>query len=332
MSHEIETREDGTALAVFNRTPAWHTLGTVVDNPDLGLAEAMDLAGLSGWNVRKVPLVGFDGDDAIDSARWSMTVRDNINDPAAPAQELGIVSTTEYTVFQNEEAFAFAEQIMDAGLVVEAGGSLYNGRQPFMLFRTPESIKIGGEDEVFPYIHMTTSHDASLAVTTNLTGIRVVCANTQAMALAEATPRYKVSHLGYDVTLADKVADAREVLGMTFDGITAFQLEAEMMLDRELSAKEFDKIVEGLFPESKSDWAGAETVLTAKRDQYRELYETASTQANIRGTQWAALQAAWEMDEWGKAEDTDATAWAKRSVGRDRDRQGIARTIQTILV
>ena len=27
MSHEIEQRADGTALAVFNRTPAWHELG-----------------------------------------------------------------------------------------------------------------------------------------------------------------------------------------------------------------------------------------------------------------------------------------------------------------
>lgn len=326
MAHEIEER-DGRALAVFNRTPAWHQLGTVVDDPNLRLADAMRLAGLSGWNVRKVPVVGYDGDDPIDGDRWNMTVRNDPFDEFAPASPLGIVSPA-YTVVQNEEAFGFGEQIMDEGLIVEAGGSLRNGTQPFILFRTPDTIKIGGQDEVQPYLHMATSHDGSLSVTANLTGVRVVCANTQSMALALATPRYTVRHIGEGID--GKVADAREALELTWDGISAFQMEAEAMLDREVSAREFDAIVEGLFPESKSDSTLAQTLVEQKRDTYRELYEVADTQANIRGTAWAALQAAWEMDEWEMAPD-DAVAAASRSVNREDARRRIAARVRKSL-
>ena len=328
MSHEIEIREDGTAMAVFNREAAWHRLGTVVDDPGLTLEKAMRLAGLFGWGVRKVPVVGYDGDDPVETGRWMMTVRNDVNDEFAPAQPLGIVSPA-YNVFQNEEAFAFAEQVMDSGLIVDAAGSLYEGRQPFMLFRTPDSIKIGGQDEVQPYLHLATSHDGSLAVTANLTGVRVVCANTQAMALALPTPRYTVKHVGKD-GLEGRVLDAREALGMTFDGISAFQAEAEIMLDRAVTAKEFDAIVEGMFPEPKSDAPGAQTVVDKKRDQYREMYETASTQADIRGTAWAALQAAWEMDEWVLAPD-DADKAASRAIGREDVRRRAARVVEKAL-
>lgn len=327
MSHEIEIAADGTALAVYNRTPAWHQLGTVVDNPNLGLVEAMELAHLSGWDVRKVPVVGYDGDDAIDAPRWQMTVRNNPVDKFAPADPLGIVSPA-YTVVQNEEAFGFGQAIMDAGLIVEAGGSLFNGRQPFLLFRTPDTIKIGGEDEVQPYLHMATSHDGSLSVTANLTGIRVVCWNTQSMALALPTPRYTVRHIGEGIE--GKVQDAREALELTWEGISTFQMEAERMLDREVTAAEFDKVVEGLFPEPKSDATISQTLNEQKRDTYRELYETASTQANIRGTAWAALQAAWEMDEWTMAPD-DAVAAASRSVNREDARRRIAARVQKSL-
>lgn len=325
MSHEIETLQDGTALAVFNRVPAWHTLGTVVENDRLTVAEAMRAARLNDWNVRKVPVIGVDGDDTVEYERYAMTVRNNLNDPHAPAQPLGIVSQDEYVVVQNEEAFAFAETVVSEGLFVDAGGSLFGGRQVWMLFRTPETIKIGGADEVQPYIHVTTSHDATLAVTVNFTGIRVVCANTQEMALSAPTPRFAVKHVGLgEAGLDARVGEARRALDLTFTGMTAFQAEAERLLATEVTRRKFDKIVEGLFPEPKDASVGTTTRVQAKRDEFRRLHDDAPTQEGVRGTAWGVLQAAWELDEWVLGNSQSDEARALRSVRRTDERRQIA--------
>lgn len=322
MSHEIEQHGD-VGLAVFNRVPAWHVVGTTYDGTeDLTLDKALKIAHMNGWDVRKVPIVGYDGDDAIEQDRWAMTVRNNPLDRNAPADPLGVVSKYDYTCVQNEEAFAFAERIMDEGMVVEAAGSLHDGRQPFILFRAP-LLRIGGTDEVFPYIHIATSHDGSLAVTVNLTGVRVVCKNTQAMALSMATPRYKVVHMGTGVE--GKVADARAALDMTFEGMTAFQAEADRLIDTEITAAKFDKIVEAVWPDPKSDWAGAQTQVDTRREQFRSLF-AGDTNTAITGTAWGALQAAWEQDEWSLAPDDPVKA-ANRSLNRDGNRISIARTV-----
>lgn len=327
MSHEIDTNADGTSNAVYNLRPGWHGLGQVHNDPavrlDLGLA--LKMGNLADWNVRKVPFWAEDTNgDIITADQYALTVRNHPTDPNAPAQPLGVVSMKDYRVIQNEDAFAFGQNLLDAGLEVETAGSLRGGRQVFMLYRIPKTINVGG-DEVYPFLLVTTSHDKSLALQVTLTGIRVECANMMSMALNQPTPRYTCRHMGEG--LEGKIADARLALGVAYQGMDAFQQQMTRWLDRDVTAKEFDKIILANFPKPNDDVhplavANWENTTTA----VRALYEVAPTNARIKGTAWGAAQALLEWHDWTKGTDDSR---AKRQVSHDAEmwrRRAFAKT------
>lgn len=326
MSHELEII-NGQASFVAARTPGWHRLGTVVDRDDLTIPEALVLGNLNDWNVRKVPVFGAEANgEPIEAPGRAMTVRRNLTDPDAPAQMLGLVSDI-YEVIQNEEAFQWAETVVDGGLTVETAGSIYGGRQVFMLFRAPD-VLVGGTDRVLQYLHVATSHDGSLGVTYNRTGVRVVCANTQADALRRQTPRYTVRHYRGQ-TLDGRVEAAREALGVVFDGSSQFQKEAEAWLARGTGPAEVEAVIAALFPEPNDPTDRQKQLVAAKRDTYRQTL-AGPTNAGINDTAWGLLQAAWEMDEWMGRGDDDAKALRSYTTGDGR-RAGIGSRIADVL-
>ena len=298
MSHDIETRGDLAAF-VANRTPAWHMLGTVVEDDNLTVADAMRLAYLDGWNVHLEPLMVPVGDDTdlrfIGVPGMSATVRTNPFDRST-FDALGVVSNN-YAVAQVEDVAEFAQNVADEGLVVDAAGSLNGGRRYFFTFRLPTTIDVGGADPIQTFFMVASSHDGSLANTGIVTPVRVVCQNTLTASLGTQTEqRFSFRHVGEG--LKGKVDEARQAIGTVFAAQDEWAQNAAEWLDREVTAAEFDKIVTGLFPLDEDAPAVTITRTEEKRDTYRILYEVAPTQANIRGTAWAALMAATEQQEW----------------------------------
>lgn len=316
MAHEIETRTDGRAAFVASRRPAWHDLGHVAD-ADLTVTEALSLGHLAGWDVHKRPAVALADDGTpITLADRVMTVR--TNPFTGDLEGLGVVGA-DYTVWQNEELAAFGEAIADEGLIVDAAGSLFGGRRVFITFRAPETIVVPGtEDAIEQFLVLASSHDGSLAVTGQVTSIRVVCANTLGAMLGQDTAqRFRALHLGAGP--AGRVQDARQALGVVFASGQALAAETARWAAAELVPASFDSIVAGLFPEAAADadvtpWARTKAQQGA--EQVRDLYENAATQANVRGTAWAALNAYTEWLEWIAPAQRDTRAMAQtRFVG-----------------
>lgn len=305
MSHELEQRADGTYRFVANRVPGWHMLGTLYTGADrLDLTLAMNLGGLADWDVRlatEMIVIDPKTGDPINTSDWAVTLRNNPDDPAAPAQPLGIVSPN-YVPIQNEEAFAFGEQLIGEGLEVEAAGSLRGGRQTWMLFTLPEAIEVSG-DRVLPYLHVNTSHDGSMAVTAGLTGVRIVCANTQAMALSQPTPRIRIPHFGQGVQ--GQIEAAKAALHDASEGVAEFVQDMTVWMNTPVTPAQWDKIVLRKFPSPKDD----SDILTemnqrARRESLRFLYEQAETNAPIRGTAWGAAQAMLEWQDWSRGRNS----------------------------
>lgn len=316
MAHELETYDNGEVGFIANRVPGWHNLGTVWQpgaEERLSMDTAIRTAHLGGWNVRlATTLIVLDPEtgEAIPTEGWGITLRNNPTDPDAPAQPLGVVSE-EYQPVQNEEAFAFGDALLGEGLEVETAGSIKGGRQVFMLFRIPEQI--GSDLEVvYPYLHVTTSHDGSLAVTATLTGVRVVCANTQAMALAADTPRYAVRHFGEG--MKGRLADAQEALGLAVAGIGTYREAMDLYLHTKVTPAQFDKVVLGRFPDPKhpeDEHPLAAANRAANRQTLRWLYEESDTNKAITGTAWGAVQSLIEYEDWyrGRSEGQKRSRW-----------------------
>jgi phage/plasmid-like protein (TIGR03299 family) len=166
MPHEIEN------MFSVRETP-WHGLGATVQEAPTA-ASAIRLAGLD-WSVRTEPLA-IAGDGRPVQAR--AVVRDS--DGSILGHHVG----ASWTPLQNRDAFSWFDPFIQSGdCAFETAGSLQGGRRVWVLARiNRDAAEIGPGDEVRQYLLLSNSHDASLAVRVGFTPIRVVCANTLAVA------------------------------------------------------------------------------------------------------------------------------------------------------
>lgn len=281
----------------------------------------MTLGHLGGWDVRKVPLTACEisagGVTSLEVPGYA-TVRTN---PFTDAPEaLGVVSAG-YRPLQNEEHCDFLNHLADAsGAIFDTAGSLRGGRQVFVTMCLPETVLVGRVDELDLNIAALNSHDGNSAFRLLVTPVRVVCANTQAAAL-----RHHVASVSIRHTAGAKAAvtAARDALGLTFAYATAFQAEAERLLDTAMTDAAFDALIAAVFPPPAHDAPErTRTSATRRRETLAHLFHHAPTQRAIAGTAWAGYQAVVEyVDHYAPArangQDDAATARAVRLLTTD---------------
>jgi phage/plasmid-like protein (TIGR03299 family) len=251
----------------------------------------MTVGHLGGWQVRKLPLhateISPDGVSVLEVQGHFATVRTN---PFSGATEpLGVVGAG-YRPIQNEDHCEILNRLVDdSGAVFDTAGSLRGGRQVFVSLRLPDRMRIGGSDEVNVNIVALNSHDGTSAFRLLVTPIRVVCANTQAAALANHSASISIRHTA---SAKGRVAAARDALGLTFAYVEEFQAHAEAMIQQSMTDAEFARMTAQLFPAPDRD-APVRTQNAHLDRQYilNRLWADADTQAAIRGTAWAGYQA-----------------------------------------
>jgi phage/plasmid-like protein (TIGR03299 family) len=286
MAHEIEEYGDQAAF-VSVRENAWHSLGTVVPQ-ELTADEALKHAHLAGWNVRKEKLFTVGG---MEVPQRFATVRDN---PfvTGKVDVLGVVGS-KYEPIQNEDHADLLDALVDeSGAHFETAGSLRGGTQTFITMKLPDHIKIGGVDDVETYIAALNSHDGSKAFQFIVTPIRIVCANTQAIAERSAKSRFSTRHTKRGAE--GIIAQARETLQMTFKYLDTFQLEAERLIQKSMDEAKFYEIVEQLYGMPNDPSNLIQDRIETNRSKVMELFMDSPTAKGIRGTAWAGYQAVTE--------------------------------------
>lgn len=314
MSHEIDEMAPGIHAAVFAREDAWHKLGTTLDH-EFTAAEAMDHAHLAGWDVRKIGLTAHDvRDDGVTELevpdRWA-TVRTN---PVTGATEyLGVVGG-HYTTIQNEAHVDLLDALVDeSGAHFDTAGSLRKGREVFVGMKLPDHLTIGGADRIDLNLIALNSHDGSSAFRFLVAPVRVVCANTQAAAIAGAKASFSVRHTSQ---AGGRLQEAREALGLTFRYVEAFQAEAEKMLAKKVIAPWFDRYAADLLGVDLKAKDKSPRQTLVKLDDLQGLWRSSDTLDGIRTTRWGAYQAVTEyLDHFAPANGNDkATARATRTL------------------
>ncbi len=101
----------------YVRETPWHGLGTKVLSAPSS-SDALRLAGLD-WQVLQEPIY-TETEERIEG--YKANVRDS------DRRVLGVV-TDRYKVIQNEEAFAFTDELLGEGVRYETAGSLLGGRK-----------------------------------------------------------------------------------------------------------------------------------------------------------------------------------------------------------
>jgi phage/plasmid-like protein (TIGR03299 family) len=304
MAYLLERFRDGSTAFASAREDAWHRLGTVTRGA-MTAEEALNAAHLSDWNVRKLPLTATeiteDGVTTLDVPDRFSTVR--TNPKTKTTDYLGVVGS-DYTPVQNEENCGLLNTLVDAsGAHFETAGSLRGGRQVFVTMKLPETMTLAGTDRMDFYIAGLNSHDGTGAFKLVVTPIRIVCANTQSLALDRARASYSIRHTE---GARKKISEARKALGLMFRYVEEFEKAAERMINEELALAEFDKVCRELWPLAKDASPRTKTNDAKRMSHLRRLFVTAPTNANIRGTRWAGVQAIGEyLDHYAPAK-TDA--------------------------
>ena len=295
MAHELETQNGVASFASF-REPAWHGLGTVFSD-EKTTSEMLAAANLNNWNVR---LVDVEIPNTLTSDKnYSYVVRTNPTDNTQ-TDILGVVGER-YHVLQNEDLFSFGDNILDGGGRWETAGSIRGGRVVFgslALERETVLDPNGVADKVKTYLLINTSHDGSIAIQASITPVRVVCANTLNLALGSKRNKIKQSFkIRHTQTANGKVAIAREALGLANVYMDAFDVMAKAMIEKEITAGQFNDIILAAYPKPEKDSKGAVKKWENKVDVINDIY-TGKFNGMIAGNAWGAFNALTERLDW----------------------------------
>ena len=217
---------------------------------------------------------------------------------------VGVVGTR-YTPIQNREAFAVADLLCaewDSRIVGAA--DFRNGGSSLLVVDVHQPVRLttpaGTEDVTDLYLLIRNAHDGSSALTFALTGMRVACTNALQAALGSASRTWKMSHTPNALQRVE-LAERSIVNSLAYHD--AFEAQAQAMIDAQMTDREFEKIVAGLWPIEPEKIASGELSKSeerrlAVRAEVTNLYHTSPTIEQVRGTLWGGYNALVEFYDW----------------------------------
>lgn len=218
-------------------------------------------------------------------------------------QKVLAASGTRYTPIQNADAFAVADDLVrDHGSRIIGAADFRSGGSSILVvdvnapvtLRTPD----GTEDRTDLSVVIRNAHDGSSALTFAITGVRLECTNMLRAAIKGANATWKVSHTPNAQGRVDLAGQAiREVIAYR----DAFTVAAQEMMDTEMTDREFQAIVERMWPvaDAKRDTKAAQAAL-ARRSEVVDLYLSSPTLEGVRGTVWGGMNALTEWYDWAR--------------------------------
>ena len=285
MSVYPEASGNETTFALSDREPKWFSAGHRV--PDgASTLEAMQAAHLTDWDVRLEP-INFGGRTSLVRHEVQRT-----NPFDGGVDTIGIVGDR-YSVFQNEQAFVFADELLHGAGQWDALGAIKGGAVVFGAIKLTDDLPGVRDEHIGKYIVLHTSHDGSSNLSVSIVPIRMRCTNALGLTIKGAKQTFKVRH---SASMSGRVAEAREVLGLSELYYDAFSDSMHKLIDETITVNEAVKIVQAVHP-LKSDAQNAVTRNDERIDTIMSIYN-GPTCENVNGTRWGILNAITEELDW----------------------------------
>lgn len=290
MAHEVEN------MMYVGEIP-WHQLGKrFIEAPSL--EEAIVAAGLN-WKVTTEPTFTASNEELP-----ALATRRSDN-----GRILGVVGPN-YVPLQNQEAFQFFKPFVDTKeAAIEAAGSLRVGKRVFVLAKLKlDPMEIVKGDAVEKYVLLSNSHDGTMAVRVGFTPIRVVCANT--LALAVNSKSSKLIRVRHTKNVALNLESIREIMNLANSEFEATAEQYRLLAARDINQADLEKYVKLVFNSNKKivEAEGVEN-LTNRRIlvAVQPLFEKGrgNDLPGVRGTMWAAYNAVSEYLQYQRGEETN---------------------------
>ena len=303
MAHNLE-EQDGKVAFALRGAPAWHNLANRIFSQDekVSTATMLEEAKLNNWNVRLSDVADHIPNTWRNTSDNFYVIRDN---PFDQGTDVLSVVGKRYKTVQNEELFAFADNVLDNDAAKwESAGSIKKGKVVFGSLDIPREIVLdpqGVNDKTKLYLIVWTSHDGSVAVQAAITPVRVVCQNTLNLAMKGAKQSFKIRHTQ---TAEGRIVQARQALGLTFAYADAFQKEADELFKQSITDKQFSDLIRNIYPKPEDATKAALTRWENKVVTIDDLYHNSPTNTTIKGTAWGAFNALTERLDYYRSSKT----------------------------
>jgi phage/plasmid-like protein (TIGR03299 family) len=290
MSHFVDT------MAYAGQVP-WHGLGVKLDGDALA-SEMIAAAGLD-WRVVRVPVkyVHPITGELCELENRSLLARSDTGGIVGPN-----AVADGFTPVQNHELFSFGDALTSTGEARwNTAGSLHDGRRVWALAQVAGQFEVRDGDVLAPYLLLYDARDKTSTFKVRFTTVRVVCANTAAMALAgkDAT-EISIRHTG---DVAAKLDQAIEVLGLATDSFRRQQELARQLNEIAFSPTEMvgfaAQMLTGEDDPSKAakliceSEGRSKTLYNAKALELTELFESGA--GNQGKSKWDAFNSVTEF-------------------------------------
>ena len=261
----------------YVRQVPWHGLGTMVQEAPTS-EDALHMAELD-WRVEQTPVFT---DAGIEIPGYKANRRNT------DGSILGIVSDR-YRIVQNTEAFEFTDAIVgeteDGVVKYETAGSLCGGKRIWLLAKMPTKKVL--DDDVEPYMFFSNSHDGTGAIKVGMTPVRIVCANTLAIALNTAKRQWSTKHVG---DMQSKLEEAKLCLRMADSYMANLDVEADRLANAKLYREQVEEILDEMFPADDNTSERKKNNIVQFKNQFWTAYSMPDIQ-KFEDSAWMAVNA-----------------------------------------
>lgn len=306
MAHHFDT-------GMFARKPAWHELGNVLPDWPGTFEQAREFAGLT-WDVESSPIYALDTDSEgqpvfhrtyQEIEGWKRITR---NDTGAILS----IQKDSYAVIGNGEFGNIIDYVMNGhiqgttNLKFETLISLHGGKQIIATMYLDEPITLPGDpSETYPYMVFVSRHDGLGGMKLGPTAVRVVCANTQAIAEKQMDRHGFAFTIRHTNNWADRIEQARIAVAASMGAFKDWEVMANNFAKYPIWIHEVEDFMDKWLPFSTNMTDRQRQNMSDRRAQFIELY-AGPTCEGIAGTKWGLLQAAIEMvDHFQPAHNLD---------------------------
>jgi phage/plasmid-like protein (TIGR03299 family) len=282
-------------MAYANAVP-WHGLGARVDE-QVTVDEMLVAAGLD-WTVDKVPLWGHteDGKKFRIPGRYALT--------RSTDRRVLTLTGEQWKPLQNRDALEFFRSYSEAGgITLETAGSLRNGKVIWGLARIGHNFQVTPGDHVQGYLLLVSPHEVGSCISVRTTTVRVVCANTMAMAMrSQGEVHWRQNHM------RDFDADAaKAAVAIAHDQLRIAEQQAKTLQKLKLSINDTVRTLAPFFQPKIKELAEAEQVNPANWTK-----QFGAVMASVVGSPGATPDNAWGVLN-------GVTHWADHVAGRSPD-------------
>lgn len=326
MSHGLDAF--GSSMVSLKEVP-WHNHPNCKVVQHLENIEACVVESGSDWEAEKEPLYYKDKQGNWQNAGSFAVIRQDNGVNLAEGRSVG----STWKVLQNRQAFKWFQPWVDTKQIqLETAGCLDGGRKVWIMASlNRDPLVISKNDEVKKFIMLSHAHDGTMAIRVGFTPVRIVCANTLAMAIgSEDSKLIRVRHSSKTEQNLDKIRETVDIINAQFETTAE---KYKLLVTRDINQKDLEKYVKIVFKITESEKTGqistkGQNLIDGLIDKfYQGLYGMSQSKymekamedikaameagrgsaevPTVKGTWWNAYNAVTEYLSWNRGHNWD---------------------------